>query len=54
MTGGVVDDGDGCGRTLLFVDDGQIECRRLPKLDLGVGRQQHGLARLVYVHTTVV
>jgi hypothetical protein len=41
MMGGVVDDGDGCGRSLLFVD-------------LGMGRRQHDLARSVYVHTTVV
>jgi hypothetical protein len=54
MMGGVVDDGGGCGRSLLFVDDGQIEHRRLPTLDLGVGRRQHGLVRSVDIHTTVV
>jgi hypothetical protein len=53
MMGGIVDDSDGCGRSLLFVDDGQIERRQTPTLDLGLGRQQHDLARSVYVHTMV-
>jgi hypothetical protein len=52
MMGGIVDDGDGCGRSLLFVDHGQIERRRLPTLNLAVGRRQHALARSVYVYTT--
>jgi hypothetical protein len=35
---GAVDDGDGCGRSLLFVDDSQIE--RRPNADAQFGRGQ--------------
>jgi hypothetical protein len=35
---GVVDDGGGSGRPVLFVDGTQIERRQTPTLDLGVVR----------------